>query len=44
MKWYLMQLFPFKYDTVYEEDGVKKVAIWNMFLGRCYNIREYIVK
>lgn len=41
MKWYLMQLFPFKYETVYHEGGQKKLTIWRMFMGRCFNIKNY---
>lgn len=44
MIWYLKQLFPLKYDTVYWENGEKKVEIWRMFFGRCFNIKTYIVK
>lgn len=35
--WYLKQLLPFKYVSIYKEDGVNKVTIFNMWFGRCFN-------
>jgi len=39
--WYLKQLFPMKYDTIYKEDGTWYVTIWRMWLGRCFAIKKY---
>ena len=44
MKWYLKQLLPLSYNTVCTEKGQKKVYIWNMFLGKCYNVKAYEVR
>jgi len=41
--WYLKQLLPLKYDTIYGEDGKTKVAVWNMWMGRCFNVKIYTV-
>lgn len=41
--WYLKQLFPFSYNTTFRSDGHKYVTVWNMWLGRCYNIKEWKV-
>jgi hypothetical protein len=44
MSWYLRQLLPLTYRTrYYAEDGKKHFCVWNMFLGRCYNIEDYII-
>lgn len=39
--WYIKQLLPLLYVSTYTEDGQRKLAIWRMWLGRCYNVREY---
>jgi hypothetical protein len=39
--WYIKQLLPLKYDTVFRENEVKKLCIWHMWLGRCFNIRYF---
>jgi hypothetical protein len=44
VKWYLKQLLPLTYRTEFVENGRRKVAVWNMWLGRCYNIDEWIVE
>ena len=44
MMWYLKQLFPLTYRTTFkDENGVTHYIVWNMFLGRCYNIDDVIV-
>jgi hypothetical protein len=42
--WYLKQLFPLTYRTVYIEKGEKHFSVWKMWFGRCYYIDDYIVK
>ena len=44
VKWYLKQLLPLTYRTEFAEGGKRKVAVWNMWFGRCYNIDEWIVE
>lgn len=44
LAWYLRQLFPLMYATEYEDpDGIKHVAVWRMWFGRCFNSRDWIV-
>ena len=43
LRWYLKQLFPLWYASTYIEDGRRMVTVWQMWLGRCYNIRNYEV-
>ena len=42
--WYLRQLFPLKYESIYRENGIKKISIWKMYMGRCFDIRTYELK
>jgi hypothetical protein len=44
VKWYLKQLLPLTSRPEFVENGRRKVAVWNMWLGRCYNIDEWIVE
>ena len=41
LKWYLKQLLPLKYDTTFTENGVRRLSIWRMWLGRCFDIRQF---
>ena len=41
--WYLKQLLPLTYRTSYTESGKKHFCVWNMWLGHCYNIEDYII-
>ena len=41
--WTLKQLFPFTYRTTYRDEDGKHFAVWNMFLGRCFNIEDYVI-
>jgi hypothetical protein len=43
IKWYLKQLLPLTYHSKYECGGNKKICIWKMFLGICYDIEEYSI-
>lgn len=39
--WYLKQLFPLMYVSTYTENGSRKLTIWRMWFGRCFNIRTF---
>lgn len=41
--WYLRQLLPLHYRTTYVEDGQRHFAVWQMWMGRCYNVDDVIV-
>lgn len=43
MIWYLKQLLPLTYRTWYRENGVQHFCVWNMWMGRCYNIDDVVV-
>lgn len=38
--WYVRQLLPLKYRTVYEEDGKRYSCEWRMWFGRCFDIKR----
>lgn len=39
--WYLKQILPLRYETVYRDSkGIKRHTVYNMWFGRCYNIRD----
>jgi hypothetical protein len=41
IKWVLKQLLPFTYHSVFvDEKGQKWFCIWNMWLGKCFNIEN----
>lgn len=44
LKWYLKQLLPLTYRSNYSVDGKRQFAVWNMWLGRCYNVTRVNVK
>jgi hypothetical protein len=44
IKWYLKQIFPLTYTSKYKTGLITKICIWKMWLGACYDIREYEVK
>lgn len=39
--WYVKQLLPLTYRTKYKKGGKTVFCVWNMWLGRCFNIEEY---
>lgn len=39
--WYLKQLLPLRYESVYLEGGKKMLCIWRMWFGRCFNVRYF---
>lgn len=42
--WYLKQALPLTYRTRYrDENGRKHYCVWNMWLGRCFNIDDVII-
>jgi hypothetical protein len=44
IKWYFKQLLPLTYRTRYrDEDGAAHYCVWNMWLGRCYNIDDVVL-
>ncbi len=40
MIWYLKQLLPFKYETRYGDKEGWHHVVWQMWLGRCFNIHR----
>lgn len=43
-KWRFKQLFPLTYRSKYQKGGKTVFCVWNMWLGRCFNIEEYEIK
>jgi len=43
LKWYIKQLFPLRYESEYIEDSKPRLTIWRMWLGRCFNVRSFIL-
>jgi len=42
--WCLRQLLPLTYRTKYRDaEGNKHFCVWNMFLGRCFDVEDYII-
>jgi hypothetical protein len=37
IKWYLKQLWPLSYRTIYASEGRIIYHTWKMFMGRCYD-------
>jgi hypothetical protein len=37
--WFPKQLLPLRYHTNYWENGKHYHCDWNMFLGRCFNVK-----
>jgi len=42
--WYFRQLLPLTYVSAFGEDGKRKVAVWKMWFGKCYQCREWTVE
>lgn len=40
--WYLKQLLPLRYESVYLEGGKRMLCIWRMWFGRCFNVRYHV--
>jgi hypothetical protein len=43
VKWYIKQLLPLTYRTKYKKAGRMVFCVWNMWLGKCYNVEEYTI-
>lgn len=43
LAWYLKQLLPFMYRTVYKENGQVVYATWRMWFGRSFSIERVTV-
>lgn len=42
--WYFRQLLPLTYRSHYRtEDGKFHFAVWRMWLGRCFDVEDYVV-
>lgn len=39
--WYLKQLLPLRYESVYLEGGKRWLCIWRMWFGRCFSVRYF---
>lgn len=39
--WYIKQLLPLKYKSIYKENGKTYLSLWNMWYGKCFNIEKY---
>ena len=37
--WYVKQLLPLKYRTIYGEGGKWYICEWRMWFGRCFSIK-----
>jgi len=45
MKWYIKQLLPLTYRSKYRDcNNNKHFCVWNMWMGKCYNIDDIIIK
>jgi len=41
LSWCLKQLLPFQYVSTYTEDEQRKLSVFRMWFGRCFNVRTY---
>jgi len=39
--WYLKQLLPFRYISVYKENNDRYLTTWRMWFGYCFDIEDY---
>ena len=39
--WYLKQLLPLTYVSRFMQDGKRRLCVWRMWLGRCFNVRYF---
>lgn len=42
--WYMKQLLPLTYRTFYGDVNDRHFVVWNMWLGRCFNITDVIIQ
>jgi hypothetical protein len=41
LRWYLKQLLPLTYLTTFTEAGRRRLCVWRMWLGRCFDVRYF---
>ena len=44
IKWCLKQAFKLQYYSYYTENNIRYVCTWEMWLGKCYNIKKYKIE
>jgi hypothetical protein len=45
IKWYIKQILPLTYRTKYRcSEGHQHYTVWNMWLGRSYNMDDVVVR
>lgn len=42
--WYLKQLLPLTYRSHFTDANGRHFVVWNMWLGRCFNVEDVIIK
>jgi hypothetical protein len=42
--YYIKQCFKLSYYSCFAEEENKVVMTWDMWFGKCYNIKKYIIK
>jgi len=40
LAWYVKQILPLKYKTVYKKNDVWHFTEWRMFFGRCFFVKD----
>jgi len=44
IKWYLKQLLPLFYTSEFtDQEDIRRLCVWRMWLGRCFNVRWYVL-
>lgn len=41
LKWFVKQILPLKYDSVYFVDSEKYVSIWYQWFGKVYHHKKF---
>lgn len=44
LTWYLKQLLPLTYRSMYGKDNETHFCVWNMWFGRSFNINDVVLK
>jgi len=44
IRWATKQILPLSYVSEYGVEGERRLSIWRMWMGRCFNVREYTLK
>lgn len=42
--WYIKQLIPLKYHSVYTVDNNKYISVWYQWFGKVFNCKKYLLK